>query len=556
MFRKYMLTAKSKAFFCFIIFISFQSLAQTNLYFVTFTDKSANEYSLDAPEEFLSPKAIDRRNAQNIQISEDDLPVNKKYLDSLRKTGITIKRSSRWMNGVIAEMSEEVSEETRAKLFVKSVKYIQPAQTSFNQLKLSSPVSTIQREPAALSISSTTSSTIDYGPSLVQNAMIGVPSVHALGYSGKGRLIAVLDNGFSNANTLTFFNHLYQSEKIISTYDFVSQEEDVYDDGSHGVNVLSVLAGFEEGKIVGPAYDASFLLLRTENDFSETILEEYNWLMAAEYADSAGADIISSSLGYNTFDIPEQDHTYADLNGKSTVITNAAETAFSKGIIVVNSAGNEGNKSWKYISAPADGPSVIAVGAVHSDKKYATFSSIGPSADGRIKPDLTAMGAGVYVGNPDNSFSNTNGTSFSCPLVAGLIACLWQARPDLSNIEMVEALKKTASKSDSPDSQYGFGIPNFQKALTYSSSDTIVAGLFPNPVSIPGDVKLIVENDFVSNDLEAELFDLTGKKIFAKTLSKAEKINQMTFPGDIQSGVYILVLNSKSANQVIRIILQ
>ncbi|GAL83552.1 peptidase S8 and S53 subtilisin kexin sedolisin [Sporocytophaga myxococcoides] len=549
-----MLTAKSKAILCFIIFISFQSLAQTNLYFVTFTDKSDSEYSSKTPEEFLSPKAISRRQAHNIQIQEEDLPVNKNYLDSFTKTGIIIKGSSRWMNGVIVEMSEEVSELTRSKQFVKSVKYLQPAQTSLNQLKLSSPVSNIQRQSAFLSSSS---SSIDYGFSLNQNAMIGVPSVHALGYSGKGKLIAVLDNGFLNANTLTFFTHLYQNEKILGTYDFVSRDQNVYDDGGHGVNVLSVLAGFEEGKIVGPAYDASFLLLRTENDFSETILEEYNWLMAAEYADSAGADIISSSLGYNTFDFTEQDHSYADLDGTSTIVTKAAETAFSKGMIVVNSAGNEGNKSWKYVTAPADGPSVIAVGAVNSDKKYVTFSSIGPSADGRIKPDLAAMGAGVYVGNPDNSYSSTNGTSFSCPLVAGLIACLWQARPYLSNKEISEALKKSASKGNDPDFQYGFGIPNFQKALTYSSPDTLkIAGLFPNPVSIPGNVKLIIENDLVGNDVEAELFDLTGKKIFAKTLSKAEKINQMVFPGDIQRGVYILVLNTNSANQVIKIILQ
>jgi len=544
-----MLTVKSKAIFCFFIFLSFQCLAQTNLYFVTFTDKTSSGYSLNAPEEFISQKAIARRKAQEIQIHEEDFPVNKNYLDSLREIGISIKGTSRWMNGVVTEMSEEVSLEISKKQFVKSVKYLQPGEGGGNQLRFSAASSIINRQ-------SVSTSSIDYGPSLTQNAMIGVPAIHALGYSGTGKLIAVLDNGFLNANTLTFFNHLFQNGKVIGTYDFVSAEENVYNDGNHGVNVLSVLAGFEEGKIAGPAYNASFLLLRTENDFSETILEEYNWLMAAEYADSAGADIISSSLGYTTFDFPEQDHTYADMDGKSTVVTKAAETAFAKGMIVVNSAGNEGNKSWKYISAPADGPSVLTIGAVNSTEKYATFSSVGPSADGRIKPDLTAMGAGVYVGNPDDSFSNTNGTSFSCPLVAGLVACLWQARPGLSNRQITEALKKTASKADSPDFQYGFGIPNFEKAMAYSSGDTLIAGLFPNPVSIPGDVKLIIENDLVSNDVQAELFDLTGKKIFAETLSKAEKINQITFPCDIQRGVYILVLNSQSAHQVIKIILQ
>ncbi|WP_051313626.1 S8 family serine peptidase [Sporocytophaga myxococcoides] len=544
-----MLTAKSKAIFCFFIFLSFQGLAQTNLYFVTFTDKSASDYSLNAPEEFLSAKAIARRKVQDIQIQEEDLPVNKNYLDSLNKLGITIKGSSRWQNGVIAETSQQVSEELSKKKFVKSVKYLQPAEAASNPLSLSSVSSTIHRQ-------STSPSSIDYGPSLTQNAMIGVPAIHALGYSGTGKLIAVLDNGFLNANTLTFFNHLFQNGKVIGTYDFVSGEENVYDDGNHGVNVLSVLAGFEEGKIVGPAYDASFLLLRTENDFSETILEEYNWLMAAEYSDSAGVDIISSSLGYNTFDFPEQDHTYTDLDGKTTVVTKAAETAFSKGMIIVNSAGNEGNKSWKYVTAPADGPSVLTIGAVNSAEKYAAFSSVGPSADGRIKPDLTAMGAGVYAGNPDNSFSNTNGTSFSCPLVAGLVACLWQARPELSNKEITDALKKTASKAESPDFQYGFGIPNFEKAIAFSSADTLIAGLFPNPVTVPGDVKLIIANELVSNDVQAELFDLTGKKIFAETFFKAEKINQIRFPGDIQRGVYFLVLNSQSGHQVIRIILQ
>lgn len=549
MYRKYMLTAKSKAIFCFFIFLSFQSLAQTNLYFVTFTDKAGSRYSLNEPEGFLSQKAIARRKAQEIQVQEEDFPVNKNYLDSLKKWGIIIKGSSRWMNGIVTEMSKEVSDEISKKQFVKSVKYLQPSEAASTQLRLSASSTIFASQTAS-------SSSIDYGPSLTQNAMIGVPSIHTLGYSGTGKLIAILDNGFLNAQSLTFFNHLFQNGKVLGTYDFVSGEENVYDDGNHGVNVLSVLAGFEGGKIVGPAYDASFLLLRTENDFSETILEEYNWLMAAEYADSAGADIISSSLGYNTFDFPEQDHTYAEMDGKSTVVTKAAETAFSKGMIVVNSAGNEGNNTWKYICAPADGPSVLAIGAVNSAEKYATFSSIGPSADGRIKPDLTAMGAGVYAGYPDNSFSYTNGTSFSCPLVAGLVACLWQARPDLSNKEITDALKKTASKADSPDFQYGFGIPNFGSAITYSSADTVIAGLFPNPVSIPGHVKLIIENDLVSNDVQAELFDLTGKKIFAETFSKAEKINQITFPSDIQSGVYILVLNSQSAHQIIKIILQ
>jgi serine protease AprX len=548
MFRKYLLTVRSKVFLCFFLFLSFNSLAQSHYYFITFTDKAGNEFSIEHPEKFLSSKAIERRTAQGIQLQEEDLPVTSDYLDFVRAVAVSVKGISKWFNGVLAELAETDAEELKKKQFIKTVKYLQPVTPEPDILKF---------DGATIGSTSIQSGAVrDYGPSVVQAGMLKVPEVHDLGYTGAGKLIAVLDNGFFNASALSFFSHLYQNGKIVGTYDFVESEENVYDEGAHGVSVLSVLAGYEEGKIIGPAYEASFLLLRTEDDFLESVLEEYYWLMAAEYADSAGADIISSSLGYHTFDFPEQNYTYADMDGKTTIITNAAETAFAKGMIVVNSAGNDGDNTWRYITAPADGPSVLTVGALNSDGAYVSFSSVGPTADGRVKPDLTAMGARVYVGNYDNSFSQTNGTSFACPMVAGLVACLWQARPELTNRELVEALKKTASKVSNPDHQYGFGIPDFRKVLTYSSADTLIAGLYPNPVAIPGEVKMVFDRDLLLYPVQAELFDLTGKKIVSQTISAAEKVASISLSGDIQKGIYILVLRGPHARQVIKLILQ
>lgn len=270
----------------------------------------------------------------------------------------------------------------------------------------------------------------NYGQATGQTQMIAMDALHNLGYAGEGMLIALLDGGFLDANIMPSLDSVFSNNQVLATWDFVSNDANVYDDNWHGASVFSCIAANVPGEMVGTAPHAQFLLLRSEDVSSEYIIEEYNYAAAAEFADSAGADVIHSSLGYTKFDDASQDHTYADMNGNTAPATIAADLAAKKGIIVTSSAGNEGNSQWNYISVPADGDSVLAVGAVDQQAMYSSFSSNGPSADGRVKPDVAAVGGSTFLFMPFNpSVVQASGTSFSGPIIAGAAACLWQSWP-------------------------------------------------------------------------------------------------------------------------------
>ncbi|MFH1321484.1 MAG: S8 family serine peptidase [Bacteroidota bacterium] len=453
--------------FQFVIF-NFQSSAQTypSKYWIQFTDKNNSPFSISDPAAFLSQRAIDRRTVQNIPIELNDLPVNPAYIDSVRSTGVSILNRSKWFNAVTIDTTGTndtlVLDKIQSFSFVTQMdtvgKWKGPLLSDVGVDKWEIENSTIA--PVFSSLSEDT----DYGQSLNQIAMIGGDILHAHGYRGEGIIIAVLDAGFRNADIIPAFDSLRANDQIIGTWDFVNREVNVFGYHSHGTWVLSTMAANLPGQIVGTAPKARYWLLRTEDGDSEYVIEEDNWVAGAEFADSAGADVFNTSLGYTTFNDSTQDHTYADMDGNTTRITIGADIAASKGILVVNAAGNEGSSSWHYIVAAADGDSVLAVGAVDADGNYAGFSSAGPSFDGRIKPNVAAQGSNTVCAGIYGGITMLSGTSVASPIISGMAACLWQANPGATNMQVFDAIQQSASQYQNPDYLLGYGIPFFTAA--------------------------------------------------------------------------------------------
>ncbi len=524
----------SKFFLSVLLIVLFfgKLVAQDKKYLVYFSDKSTSAYSVSTPSAYLSPKAIERRIKQNIPVTENDLPVNSRYLDSLNAKGAQVLYSLKWLNAaaVQADSLEMVSINTLP--FVQN--YTRVAREMHTRQAFTTQHSS--KEKAKKSIGS-------YGNSFNQVHMLQADAMHQEGFHGEGILMALLDAGFKNANSVSFLNHLFVQNKVVATYDFVDEETDVYDDHQHGLEALSVIAGYLDDALIGTAYNASFVLLRTEDDFSETEIEEANWARGAEYADSIGVDIINSSLGYTDFDIPSTSHSYMDMDGNTTIAAQAASLAASKGILVVCSAGNEGGSSWQYISTPADADSILAVGAVDAAMNYASFSSIGPSSDGRIKPDLAAQGANVTIGSVSGIISS-NGTSFSCPLVAGLAAGIWQAFPTLTNMQIVDALRKSASQYNRPDQFLGYGIPGYSKAKEFIEDSIFNTGIefriYPNPIK-EGLISFTSGAEYFNQEVRIKMYDILGKIVAEdKILVTGVRNETNIHVEDVRDGVYVL----------------
>ncbi|GAB2797372.1 S8 family serine peptidase [Rhabdobacter roseus] len=462
-------------------------------YLVRLADKANSPYSIQNPTAFLSERALARRQRQNIAVTESDLPVNPAYLQALRQTGAKVLYSSRWFNAALVEATDAQLAAIRNLPFYRSIEHGLPLANLNAQ-----PTRGLARL-GAVSQKLGTLETIDHGQMRNQLALLGVPAFQETGYRGQGMLIAVFDAGFLRANQVGYLRHLYNDQKVLDTHDYIGRDGDVYNDHNHGLNVLSTIAANQPGSLVGAAFEASFALYRTENEYSESPYEEVTWLLAAERADSLGADIINTSLGYNVFegefDTPAYNYTYANMDGQTTIVSRAARWAARKGILVVCSAGNEGNDAWRYITAPADVDSVVSVGATYLDRSIAPFSSIGPTANGLLKPDVAAVGAGVVVGNQvgQGGISTSNGTSFSAPQIAGMAAILWQAYPFLTAQQVRDVLRKSGHQASRPDNFLGYGVPNLATAqqiiqaeygpLGQPSNSTIPTLLYPNPTT-------------------------------------------------------------------------
>lgn len=522
-------------------------------YWIQFTDKNNSSFSIAQPETFLSPRAIARRNKNKIAFQENDLPVNSFYIDSVLSTGVTLINKSKWFNAItISTADSTVLTKINSLSFVftsqKIGKYIRKDYGDIEYTPMDA-----SKTVAPMLINQI--NTMDYGQSLNQIEMVNGECLHNDGFKGEGMVIAVLDAGFLNINTLPAFDSLWANRQILGTRDFVSGDSLVFEDNSHGMMVLSVMAANLPGKLIGTAPKANYWLLRTEDAGAEYIGEEDNWIAGAEFADSVGADIINTSLGYDTFDDASQNHTYADMNGNTARITIAADIAVSKGVLVVCSAGNEGNSKWKYISAPADGDSVLTVGAVDATRNYATFSSMGPSYDGRIKPDIAAQGQATVFASTSGDVQTGNGTSFSSPLIAGMMACLWQANPNSSAMELINVIQQSADQAAAPDFLKGYGVPNFCVANSLLSgiqpqefTEDNLMKLFPIPCSNSLEFSFY---SFLRQTITIDFFDIRGRSIKheEKTLMN-NSLNNYTITDleGLDRGVYIL--NITSANKV------
>ena len=505
-----------------------QNLAK---YRIEFADKNRNPYSIEKPEDFLSQRAIQRRIKQNIAISESDLPVSPYYTDSLKSLGLRIINKSKWFNSVLIETKDTILLDTICKIaFIDSVTLVKPS---------------VQKK--SLRNKFTSEFCVDIAKQTTQNnqlTMLNGHILHEYGFRGEGKQIAVIDAGFIDADILPAFDSLWTNNQILGQRDFVDGDNWVLDAHSHGMTILSILGGNVPNELTGSAPGADYWLLRAEDTGSEYRIEEENWISAAEFADSAGVDIINTSLGYSTFDDTLQNYTYKEMDGKTTRISKGAVMAASKGILVVVSAGNEGNKLWKYITSPADADNILAVGAVDTSGMLASFSSVGPSYDGRIKPDIAAQGVGT-VAQGLGGLIGCNGTSCSAPVISGLAACLWQANDQLSNIDIIEMIKQSSSQYQNPDTLIGYGLPNFANALSQIGADlpysTIrIKGIYPNPFLDKISLLLI---QIAPEDIFIELYDIQGKMIKQQryvNLPGGEFELTIDNLGDLSQGIYII----------------
>ncbi|HKR03610.1 MAG TPA: S8 family serine peptidase [Bacteroidia bacterium] len=538
-----------------------QSFAQDK-YVVQLANKNNSPFSFAMPSSYLSARAILRRTNQNVALDSLDLPVNPAYFTGIANTGAAIIGHSKWLNTVtIQTTSSSVLNAVNALPYVNGVTNVGRVahpdkdndQGKFGKevlLKNKMSLSSENKTTSASRISS-----FNYGLSLNQIQMLGGDDMHNNGYTGAGMQIAVIDAGFSNANNMVVFDSLYANNQVLGTYDFVSDEVNVYDDHDHGSYCLSIMAGNWPGNLVGTAPKASYWLLRSEDAATEYIIEEYNWAEAAEYADSAGADLISTSLGYTEFDDPSQNHTYADLDGNTTPITIAQDIAAAKGMIAENSAGNEGNGPWFYISAPADADSNIVTGAVDDMGNYVSFSSTGPTADGRIKPDVVAQGQGTIVADVNNfGVFPGSGTSFSGPLITGMAACLWQCHPAATNMQIIASIRHSASQFNNPDSMMGYGIPNFPAACIYLGEITNTSLQGENIISGANPFTSSLEFSFYSDSnqtIDIRLYDLLGKLVY-KTTSDYDVIafkKKFSIPANsLAKGLYVLKVVSEKGS--------
>lgn len=524
---------------------SYAQEAKTNTYVIEFLDKGTNISKALNPLNYLSEKAVNRRLKYNIPFSFDDLPLNEDYCKQLLSAEVKIVARSRWFNLVVIEVNSEKIAAIKNLPFVKKVKLLD-LDTQSSRIRSSEETKFQNPTPWVFKAKnkSTTSDIYDYGASYTQIHQLNGEYLHNNGFSGQGMTIAVLDAGFNSVDVMTCFDSLKVNNQIKGTRDFVQPGNNVFNTTihTHGTSVLSCMAAYVNGVMVGTAPKADYYLIRTEDGTSEYIMEEYFWVMGAEYADSLGVDLINSSLGYTTFFNTATNHTYEDMDGNSTMVTRGADKAAEKGILVVNSAGNEGGSLWKYIGAPADGDSVFSIGAVDGLGARAGFSSVGPTYDRRIKPTVAAMGSGTAVFSP-SGLGYGSGTSFSSPITCGMTACLWQAIPAYNNMQIIETIKLTSSQASQTDSLLGWGIPDFAKALTTNSIAEKNAvkeiSCFPNPFL--DNITISFAEKLPEGQIIIEIFDLNSRLIESSTLSgfgtSTISINNLA---QLKAGIYLL----------------
>ncbi len=519
-----------KKFYTLLLLLAVTLVSAQEDAWVYFNAKPNSAIFLSNPLTMLTQRSLDRRTIQNIPLDINDVPIHQPYVDQVEAAnGINVMAKSKWFNAVHVRGSQSQINALDALSFVDHIEFANP------DLNIAGKMATPKR---VRKISKTVETTVNfnYGDSENQIEMLGGHLLHQQNYTGAGKIIAVMDGGFPGVNTAGTFSRLRDNNKILGGYDYVNRDANFYTGLSHGTLVLSTMGGFKEGELVGTAPDASYYLYITEDGENEGPLEESLWVEAAEEADRLGVDIITTSLGYSDFDNPDYSHTYADMNGTTTFISRGVNLAYSRGIICVVSAGNEGNDQWHFITAPADATHALAIGAVNAAGNHASFSSYGPSFDGRVKPDVVAQGQGSVVSSTTGNITTASGTSFSGPIIAGMVASFWQAIPNKTNAEVMQLIKESASIYNNPNEELGYGIPNFAQALEEALGTQVFAAqqpesiaIYPNPAGNSVQVK-------VPAAANVTLFNALGQQMFGQYVFPQNNVINLD---RLQSGVYL-----------------
>lgn len=534
-----------------LAFFDLNAQVAPDKYWVQFTDKNGTPYNIDNPKEFLSDRAIQRRYDYDIAFDEYDLPVNPSYVEAVENTGAVILHPSKWLNGVTIETYDKSVLMAIEKLpFVEKTRILED-----EPLKQMLKEKSFDNEQL-FDIDDTNLHRDYYGYAYNHINQLNGIGLHDMGYRGEGMIIGVCDGGFICADSHEAFASAFEEGRVLSVRDYLYKGGNVFSESAHGTSCWGLMAGDVPDKYVGTAPDASYVLCRTEDVNRENVIEEYNWVSAAEFLDSLGVDVISTSLAYIFFDDAEMDHDYQDLDGKTAVITIGAEIAASRGILCINAAGNDGANAFPYIGAPADGENVLTVGAVGSDGNRAYFSSIGPTYDGRIKPDVMAFGHGATIAVGWDNYNDGSGTSFACPVLAGMATCLWQANKHHPASAIRDVLRQNANNSSNPNNEYGYGIPDFMQALEslYVEEKTDVAvkpliSVYPNPSN--GNVNIDID---VEGDLNMKVYDVMGKMLYDNVINKYNKTMMSEMLMSLNEGLYIINVVGEERNQIVKFI--
>ncbi|MCR5013750.1 MAG: S8 family peptidase [Bacteroidales bacterium] len=543
---------KGLLFLLLLAALGAQAQIASNIYWVQFTDKNDSPYSLDNPEAYLSQRALDRRARLGIAIDEYDIPVNPQYLQAVADCGAELINPSKWLNGVsVYTTNPSVIDAVNALECVSAVRYCP------NDLKAQERKERwLEDEMRA---SETTRAMMDgyYGGASTQVSQIRADYLHGQGYRGEGMVIAVLDGGFEGAESHPAFDNMREEGRLLGVRSFHRGHPSVYTMSSHGCSCLSTMAAFVPETMVGTAPKASYYLLHTEHGEYENIVEEYNWVSGAEYADSLGVDVCSTSLGYIDFDMSQWNHPFEHFDGHTAPMTIGAEVAATRGMLCVVAAGNEGPSfdGACTLGIPADAEHSLSVGAVDGYGDRTWFSSMGPTYDGRIKPDVMAQGGDTYVAGY-GSYYNGSGTSFATPVLAGAVTCLWQANSHASVNEIAEAVRQCSNRAAYPDNEYGYGIPNFATAMemlhvedTFSPTGEIVK-VFPNPSN--GEVHVSLEEGYQA---EISIYDLMGRHLCDYHFNGLNHTSLEMYLNQLGNGMYFIKAVSEHGSQTVKLLI-
>ena len=539
-----------------LLFLMFAMFAEaqvaTNIYWVQFKDKNDSPYSIDNPEAYLSPRALQRRANQGITIDEYDIPVNPQYLQAVADCGAQLLNPSKWLNGVSVYTNDaNVIDAINALDCVSAVRNCpndlkaqeQKERWLANELK---PVATNRGMKGY------------YGGAEAQVTQLKVNLLHDMGYDGTGVVVAVLDGGFIGTEEASCFDNMREEGRLLGVRDFVYGSNSVYTQSTHGTSCLSTMAAYDPNNMVGTAPKASYYLIHTEDGDHENIIEEYNWVSGAEYADSLGVDICSTSLGYIDFDMPQWDHPFEHFDGHTAPMTIGCEIAASRGMICMNAASNEGD-GFCTLGIPADAEHILTVGAVNANGERAYFSSVGPTYDGRIKPDVMAMGEGTYVASGYGSwwpYYNGDGTSFATPVLAGAVTCLRQALPYASVQEICDGIRACGDRAENPDNKYGYGIPDFSQALEILHVEeqlvqkNEIINVYPNPAQ--GEVHVTLKEGAKA---DITVFDFMGVQLYRYSFNGLNHTTLEHFLNDLNSGVYFINVVSERGSQTVKLVM-